>query len=73
MVLEFGDREQFGDLDRGFKVKGHMKSEEVVMSDKEGGIGHSAIPGIKTGSVANVSLVGSVEAFNDLFVGSKFF
>ena len=50
-----------------------MGSQEVVVSDEEGSEHGSAVDILETAASAGVELVGTVEAFNELFQWSVLF
>ncbi len=50
-----------------------MRSEEVVVSYKEGSERNSAIEAVETASGSDMIFKSSIEAFNELFKRSEFF
>ena len=50
-----------------FVIERHMRSQEIVMSDKEGGKADGAILGFKAAGSTDVIFIGSIEPFADLF------
>lgn len=60
-------------MNRSFVIKGHMRTEEVVVSDKESGKSDGAIEAVETASRFDMMFKGSIETFNELFKRSEFF
>jgi len=58
---------QFRQLNRGFVIKGHMRAKEVVVGNKEGGKGDSAIDNIEAVRRLNMIFISSIESFDELF------
>ena len=50
-----------------------MRTEEVVVSDKESGKSDGAIEAVETASRFDMMFKGSIETFNELFKRSEFF
>lgn len=60
-------------INGGLMFQSHMRSEKVIVSDKEGSEGDSTVVGIKATGGCNVVFIGSVKAFNELFKRSECF
>ena len=50
-----------------------MRSDKIVIRDKERRENDGAIKRVKAVSGADMEFISSVESFDDLFVGSEFF
>ena len=50
-----------------------MRADKVVMGYEEGSQGHSAIFRIKAAGGSNMSFIGTVKSFNELFIRSELF
>ena len=51
-------------------MQGHVRAQEVIEGDKQGGESHGAIAGGKAAGGADMVLVGAVEAFDQLLEGA---